>query len=117
MRSIRASWNLLSVLEADNELEERYLGWPDTETAFGRSLRAAGVVPEFLGAESNARVYETDFIVHWRSAASLRLYQPEEERKRHPGLEAWLARTRDLGIAAPLPELPPEAAKKELTEE
>jgi hypothetical protein len=106
MRRERVSWNLLAVLEADNELEERYLGWPDTETQFGRSLRAAGIVPEFLGGESNAHVYQTDLIVHWRSATSVRHYLPHQVDERHPGLAAWLEATRDLGRAAPLPEAP-----------
>jgi hypothetical protein len=103
MRHHRLTWNLLAALEADDEVEERYLGWPDTETWFGRGLPAAGIVPTFLAGESNAPLYETDLIVHWRSAPSLRHYRPDEEHRRHPGLGAWLQATRQLGHAAPLP--------------
>lgn len=108
MRRARATWNLLAALEADGEVEERYLGWPDTETWFGRGLRAAGIVPEFLGAESNASCYATDLIVHWRSAPSIRHYYPDQAEQRHPGLARWLAATRRQGVAA---ELPPHAVQ------
>lgn len=113
MRSIRASWNLLAVLEADNELEERYLGWPDTETQFGRSLRAAGIVPHWLGRDLNAAVYVTPHYVHWRSATTVRQYLPEEQEQRHPGLAYWLRQTRELGVAAPLPASAEEQAAAE----
>ena len=103
MRRERLTWNLLAALEADGELEERYLGWPDTETQFGRSMKAAGVTPYYLGGESNASVYETDLIVHWRSAPSVRHYLPEQRDLRHPGLDPWLAETMARGRAAPLP--------------
>lgn len=103
MRAQRITWNLLAALEDDDEVEQRYLGWPDTETWFGRGLRAAGIVPEFLGSESNAPVYQTDLIVHWRSAPSIRYYAPAEARRRHPGLGVWLQHTRQLGHAAELP--------------
>lgn len=105
MRRHRLTWNLLAALEADDEVEERYLGWPDTETWFGRGLKSAGIVPTFLAGESNAPVYATDLIVHWRSAPSMRHYRPDESLRRHPGLAAWLAATRQLGHAAPLPEV------------
>jgi len=105
MRRVRVTWNLLAVLEADNEVEDRYFGWPDTETQFGRSLSAEGIVPEFLGPESNAHVYETEHIVHWRSLPSVRHYLPEEAEVRYPGLIPWLAETAALGRAAPLPKI------------
>lgn len=102
MRRIRATWNLLASLEQDDEVEQRFLGWPDTETNFGRACRAAGIVPDFLGPESNAHVYQTDLIVHWRSVPSVRHYLPDQAEERHPGLAAWLKETRDLGHAAEL---------------
>lgn len=105
MRRQRLTWNLLTALEADNEVEQRYLGWPDTETQFGRSMKEAGITPHFLGTESNASVYETDLIVHWRSAPSVRHYLPQQRDLRHPGLEPWLAETMAMGRAAPLPQL------------
>jgi hypothetical protein len=113
MRRHRLTWNLLAALEADDEVEQRYLGWPDTETWFGRGLRAAGIVPEFLGPESNASVYATDLIVHWRSAPSVRHYLPDQVGVRHPGLFAWLRETRQLGVAAPLPATSPASVAGE----
>jgi hypothetical protein len=103
MRRVRACWNLLAVLEEDGEVEDRYMHWPDTETQFGRSLHAAGIVPEFLGSEPNAPVYANEFIVHWRSAPSVRHYLPGQAHLRHPGLSAWLEQTVALGVAAPIP--------------
>lgn len=105
MRRTRQTWSMLACLEQDDEVEKRFLGWPDTETWFGRGLRAAGIVPEFLGGESNASVYATDLIVHWRSAPSVRHYRPDQRELRHAGLSDWLARTEQLGRAAELPEL------------
>lgn len=106
MRRQGIAWNLLAALEERGELDDRYLGWPDTETWFGRRLTAAGIVPEFLGSESNATMYENEYIVHWRSAPSVRHYLPEQSGRRHPGLDDWLSRTRAAAVAQPLPALP-----------
>jgi hypothetical protein len=113
IRAKRLTWNLLTALEADDELETRYLGWPDTETQFGRSMQQAGIVPTFLGGESNASVYETELIVHWRSAVSVQHYRPDQRDLRHPGLDSWLSETMARGCAAPLPVFEESAALPE----
>lgn len=107
VRRSRLTWNLLTALESDDELNDRFLGWPDTETQFGRALKEEGIAPHFLGREPNLSVYEDERIVHWRSAPSVRHYLPKQRDLRHLGLEPWLALTTALGRAAPLPEFKP----------
>lgn len=99
----RITWTLRAACHRDDAWLLNIVGWPDTESQFGFGLRAEGLEYQCLGPEVNQTPYETDLLVHWRSAPTLRHYMPAEAKERLAGLDHWLQATREAGIAASLP--------------
>jgi hypothetical protein len=52
----------------------RGAGWPDTETGFSRCLQEKGILPLFIGQETNDRVQVDDNLRHVRSFTGIALY-------------------------------------------
>lgn len=75
MRRIGASWHMGRARDQLGlDASYRSDGWPDTETAFGYCLAAAGIVPTLLGSELNYERQITQWWDHARSLTGTRVY-------------------------------------------
>jgi hypothetical protein len=66
-------WSLAAAHE-ETQWSKEAPGWPDTETNFGRSIKRLGIVPHFIGRETNDRHFSDENITHRRSLTSHRLH-------------------------------------------
>jgi len=61
-------------------------GWPDTEVAFNRALRDAGIAPVFMGHDLNGTRQINDDFDHCRSFPGSMIYGPEY----HSQCKKWM---------------------------
>lgn len=74
MDRIGAGWSLrrsASVFGTSRGYLKGVKGWPDTETGLGLILRQNGIIPHYLGRETNDENQETDLWLHARSRTDL----------------------------------------------
>lgn len=66
-------------------------GWPDTEVGFNHCLRAAGIVPVFIGHDRNYERQVDDNIDHVRSYPGSKVYAKEMFKKSEGDMRAAIA--------------------------
>lgn len=81
-----ASWSIQKMHEVYGVPYSIANGWPDTETGFNYDLRKAGIVPCFLGDDTNFERYTDHNIDHARSYSGSKVYNPKLFKK----AEVWM---------------------------
>lgn len=87
MYQIGASWSFERAHYQFGIPRDGTMGWPDTETCFGMCLRAVGIKPVLIGAETNYERHIDQYIDHPRSYPGSRLYSDEY----HKQAGVWMA--------------------------
>lgn len=90
VRRVRGLWSLSRYYEETGHPAGKYVGWPDTESGFGRILKEAGVPVKLLGPEPNFQLDRQEHFDHARSyTGAVRLGGEGPLRQR---VEAYMAR-------------------------